>query len=91
MGNEAVKKATGMNEEMLSIIETRNSGFLISISRSVKVGKTAGEINTVKYEGHAKDQEEAKAVLAQIDAATRQWIVEESKFYDVQLKQTPVP
>jgi hypothetical protein len=86
MGNEEIRVGTGMKEEVISLIETRNAGFLVSVKRAVKVGKTASEMTEIKLEGYAKDQTEALQVLSQLDAATMKFIGDEAAFYGIDLK-----
>jgi hypothetical protein len=83
--NEAVHLKTGASREIVSIIQTEQSGFLVSISRSLKTGKTASEISTVKFEGYARDMKEAYEVIGQIDHATQQFVLSEAKFYNIEL------
>lgn len=82
-----MEKATGLSKEIISLIQTENIGYEVSISRSVKTGKTAAEVSTVKLEGHAKDKAEALQVLRDLDAATMQFIQAEATFYGVDLKK----
>ena len=86
---EAVSKATGVSKEILSVIETQNSGFLVSISRNLKVGRTASEISTIKMEGFAKSQEEALSVLQNLDNLTLTFIIREGEFYGIDPKAAP--
>jgi hypothetical protein len=87
--NEAVHLKTGASREIVSIIQTEQSGFLVSISRSVKVGRTAAEVSTVKMEGHAKDMAEAAQVIGNLDNMTQQFIKNEAAFYGVNLQGQP--
>lgn len=79
-------QATGASKEILSIIETQQAGFLVSISRSIKVGRTAAEVSTVKMEGHAKDLKEAYEIIGAIDHATQTFITTEGQFYGIDPK-----
>jgi len=86
---EATVQATGASREILSVIQTENRGFLVSISRNVKVGRTASEISTVKMEGYAKDMQEAFVVIGNLDHATMQFIKNEARMYGIDLASQP--
>jgi len=86
---ETVKVATRMSEELISLIETRASGFLVSITRNVKTGRTATEVSTVKMEGHAKDMTEALSVIGNLDRITMQFIKNEAAMYGIDLAAQP--
>jgi hypothetical protein len=89
MENETVKVGTKLSEELISLIETRASGFLVSITRNVKVGRTASEISTVKMEGNAKSIEEALSLMGNLDFATMQFIKNEAAMYGIDLAAQP--
>jgi hypothetical protein len=83
---ESVAKATGISKEILSIIQTEQTGFLVSISRTVKTGKTASELSSVKMEGYARDLQGAGEVAKALDGATMEFIKTEAGFYGIDLK-----
>ena len=80
---------TPPSKELISMIETKNVGFNVSISRNVKVGRTATETTTIRMEGAAEDLASAKAVLAELDKATKAFIEAEAAFYNINLKEQP--
>ena len=86
---EAVVKATGVSKEILSIIQTEQSGFLVSISRSVKTGRTASEMSNVKMEGYARDLKGAYEIIGALDHATMTFIKSEAAFYGIDLAAQP--
>lgn len=71
-----------------TIVQTQNSGFLVSISRSIKIGKTATEMTNIRMEGYAKDQQEALQTLKVIDEKTLDFIKKEAELYKISLNQS---
>ena len=90
MENEKkIEKALGIPKELISLIQTEDVGYVVSISRSVKVGRTATEMTSIRMEGHAKDGAAAKEVLADLDKATMAFIEKEAGAYGIVLKEAP--
>jgi len=86
---EILKAGTKMSEDVISLIETRNTGFLVSISRTIKVGRTASELSCCKMEGYARTLDEAFVVIGQLDHATNTFIKTEAAFYGIDLASQP--
>jgi len=95
MGNEnKIQAATGLSKELISLINTEETGWEVAITRNLKCGRTSVEVSTVKMGAHAKNREEALQVLKDIDEATMKFIVAEGIFYGVDPKRaaaTPSP
>ena len=70
IGGHNLKAPDPKTEPQVSIVRTEGHGFFISVSRSLKTGKTADEMTKVRLEGYADDLPDALGAMKQMDKET---------------------